>query len=156
MPGKGVLYIAKIKFCAEIGIGRPEISTLWGMSELRIDCPHCGSSFNVMLDGEPSSMMVFACAKCKTPLMYCGGVTSELDREEFTRLRERLNRVLNAVMKQDGAISEVAGSLKKLVDESNARADERHHESSPITEDALADLQKGLAELDVDSFLENL
>ena len=127
------------------------------MSELRIDCPHCGSTFNVMLDGEPSSMMVFACAKCKTPLMYCGGVTSELDREEFTKLRERLNRVLSAVMKRDGEVSEVAASLKKLVEESNARAGER--ESAPsqaISDEALAELQKGLAELDVDSFLENL
>lgn len=124
------------------------------MSELRIDCPHCGSSFNVVLDGEPSSMMVFACAKCKVPLMHMGGVTSELDRDEFAKLRERLKRVLSAVMKQDGTISEVAGSLKKLVDESNARAEGR--ESSPITEDALAELQKGLDEMDVDSFLEKL
>lgn len=127
------------------------------MSELRIDCPHCGSSFNVMLDGEPSSMMVFACAKCKTPLMYCGGVTSELDRDEFQKLRERLNRVLSAVMKRDGEVSEVATSLKKLVEESNARAGER--ESAPsqaISDEALAELQKGLAEMDVDSFLENL
>ena len=135
-------------------MGLRDFSTLWGMSELRIDCPHCGSSFNVVLDGEPSSMMVFACAKCKTPLMHMGGVTSELDREEFSRLRERLNRVLSAVMKQDGAISEVAGSLKKLVDESNARAEGR--ESSSITDAALAELQKGLAEMDVDSFLEKL
>jgi DNA-directed RNA polymerase subunit RPC12/RpoP len=126
------------------------------MSELRIDCPHCGSTFNVMLDGEPSSMMVFACAKCKTPLMYCNGVTSELDREEFTRLRERLNRVLSAVMKREGEVSEVAASLKKLVDESNARADERHHESAPISDEALAELQKGLSEMDVDSFLAKL
>ena len=127
------------------------------MSELRIDCPHCGSTFNVMLDGEPSSMMVFACAKCKTPLMYCGGVTSELDRDEFQKLRERLNRVLSAVMKRDGEVSEVAASLKKLVEESNARAGER--ESAPsqaISDEALAELQKGLAEMDVDSFLENL
>lgn len=127
------------------------------MSELRIDCPHCGSTFNVMLDGEPSSMMVFACAKCKTPLMYCGGVTSELDREEFTKLRERLNRVLSAVMKRDGEVSEVAASLKKLVEESNARAGERESATSQaISDEALAELQKGLAEMDVDSFLENL
>ena len=127
------------------------------MSDLRIDCPHCGSTFNVMLDGEPSSMMVFACAKCKTPLMYCGGVTSELDREEFTKLRERLNRVLSAVMKRDGEVSEVAASLKKLVEESNARAGERESATSQaISDEALAELQKGLAEMDVDSFLENL
>ena len=99
-------------------------------------------------------MMVFACAKCKTPLMHMGGVTSELDQKEFAKLRERLTRVLNVAMKQEGAISEVASSLKKLVDESNARAEER--ESSPITDDALAELQKGLSEMDVDSFLERL
>ena len=127
------------------------------MSELRIDCPHCGSTFNVMLDGEPSSMMVFACAKCKTPLMHCAGVTSELDRDEFTKLRERLNRVLNAVMKRDGEVSEVAASLKKLVEESNARAEERGSESThAISDEALAELQKGLAEMDVDSFLEKM
>ena len=127
------------------------------MSELRIDCPHCGSTFNVMLDGEPSSMMVFACAKCKTPLMYCNGVTSELDREEFTRLRERLNRVLSAVMKREGEVSEVAASLKHLVEDSNALAESRHESEKPvITDDALESLQKGLAELDVDSFLEKM
>lgn len=127
------------------------------MSELRIDCPHCGSTFNVMLDGEPSSMMVFACAKCKTPLMHMAGVTSELDREEFARLRERLNRVLSAVMKREGEVSEVAASLKKLVDESNARAEERESEpAAAISDEALAELQKGLDEMDVDSFLEKL
>jgi hypothetical protein len=110
-----------------------------------------------MLDGEPSSMMVFACAKCKIPLMHMAGVTSELDREEFARLRERLNRVLSAVMKREGEVSEVAASLKKLVDESNARAEERESESAvAISDEALAELQKGLDEMDVDSFLEKL
>ena len=110
-----------------------------------------------MLDGEPSSMMVFACAKCKTPLMHCAGVTSELDRDEFTKLRERLNRVLNAGMKRDGEVSEVAASLKHLVEDSNALAESRHESEKPvITDDALESLQKGLAELDVDSFLEKL
>ena len=102
------------------------------MSELRIDCPHCGSSFNVMLDGEPSSMMVFACAKCKTPLMYCGGVTSELDRDEFQKLRERLVRVLNGVMNREGTMSDVAASLKHLVEDSNALAESRHESEKPV------------------------
>ena len=127
------------------------------MSELRIDCPHCGSTFNVMLDGEPSSMMVFACAKCKTPLMYCGGVTSELDRDEFQKLRERLVRVLNGVMNREGTMSDVAASLKHLVEDSNALAESRHEaEKQVISDDALESLQKGLAELDVDSFLEKM
>ena len=57
----------------------------------------------------------------------------------------------------DGEVSEVAASLKKLVEESNARAEERGSESThAISDEALAELQKGLAEMDVDSFLENL
>ena len=127
------------------------------MNELHIDCPHCGASFDVTMDGKPSSMMVFACAKCKTPLMHCGGVTSELDRNEFAKLRERLTRVLDVVMKRDGEVSEVANSLKKLVEESNARAEERNAESpDAISDNDLGDLQKSLDNLDVDSFLAQL
>ena len=125
------------------------------MSELRIDCPHCGATFNVDIDGKPSSMMVFACARCKVPLMHMGGVTSELDRQEFAKLRERLSRVLNAAMKQDGETNAVVNSLKKLVEESNVRAEERENQET-ISDEALADLQKGLDEMDVDSFLEKL
>lgn len=113
---------------------------------MHIDCPHCGSSFNVDIDGEPSSMMVFSCAKCQTPLMYFNGETAELDREEFAHLRKRLSKVLDVVMRQDGSVSEVAQSLKKMVDASN-------HE---ITDEALEKLQKDLAEMDADSFLEKL
>ena len=125
------------------------------MSELRIDCPHCGATFNVDIDGKPSSMMVFACARCKVPLMHMGGVTSELDRQEFAKLRERLSRVLNAAMKQDGETNAVVNSLKKLVEESNVRAEERENQET-ISDEALADLQKGLDEMDVDSFLEKM
>jgi hypothetical protein len=43
------------------------------------------------------------------------------------------------------------------VDESNARAEERESESAvAISDEALAELQKGLDEMDVDSFLEKL
>ena len=90
------------------------------MSELHIECPHCGAAFNVQLDGEISNMMVFPCVKCKTPLMFYHGEVSELDREEFAGLREKLSKVLNVVMKQESSVNEVADSLKKLVDVSNA------------------------------------
>ncbi|MCQ2055548.1 MAG: hypothetical protein MJY82_09715 [Fibrobacter sp.] len=127
------------------------------MSEFRIECPHCGASFEVQLDGEPSSMMVFPCARCDTPLMYYHGQISELDKEEFAGLRERLSKVLNVVMKQDESVSEVADSLKKMVDASNARAAERDRvQATPITDEALDQLQKDLAEMDVDSFLEKM
>lgn len=116
------------------------------MSEIRVDCPHCGSTFNVMVDGEPSSMMVFCCARCQTPLMYYHGETSELDREEFANLRKRLSKVLDVVMKQEGAVSEAAQSLKKIVEASN-------HE---ITEDNLELLKKSLDEMDAGSFIDSL
>ena len=83
------------------------------MSEFHIECPHCGSNFEVQLYGEPSNMMVFPCARCKTPLMYYHGQVLELDREEFAGLRERLSKVLNVVMKHERSVSEVADSLKR-------------------------------------------
>ena len=84
------------------------------------------------------------------------GEVSELDREEFSKLRERLSKVLNVVMRQDGTVGEVANALKKLVDVSNARADEREQNHTAITDDELDALQKDLADLDVDAFLSKL
>jgi hypothetical protein len=84
------------------------------------------------------------------------GEISELDREEFSKLREKLSKVLNVVMRQDGTVGEVANALKKLVDVSNARADEREQNHTAITDDELDALQKDLADLDVDAFLSKL
>lgn len=126
------------------------------MSELHIECPHCGASFDVQLDGEVSNMMVFPCAKCQTPLMYFHGEISELDREEFTELRERLSKVLNVVMKQDGSVSEVADSLKKMVEFSNEKAARRAKAVNSISDEALDQLQKNLEEMDAEAFLNNL
>lgn len=116
------------------------------MSELHIDCPHCGASFEVMVDGEPSSMMVFACAKCQTPLMHFHGVTSELDREEFATLRKRLSKVIDVALKQNGELADVAKTLKELVDDSN----------HGITEEALDSLQRDLDQMDANSFIDSL
>ena len=84
------------------------------------------------------------------------GEISELDREEFSKLREKLSKVLNVVMRQDGTVGEVANALKKLVDVSNARAEERDQNHTAITDDELDALQKDLADLDVDTFLSKL
>jgi hypothetical protein len=84
------------------------------------------------------------------------GEVSELDREEFSKLREKLSKVLNVVMRQDGTVGEVANALKKLVDVSNARADERDQNHAAITDDELDALQKDLADLDVDAFLNKI
>lgn len=152
------------------------------MSELHINCPHCGSSFQVMVKGEPSSMMVFSCVRCKTPLMYYGGETAELDRDEFAGLRKRLSKVLDVVVSNDASVKEVADSLRRMVDASNALAEERVGQSGvdenrvadaggaavggaghgdarravTITDEALEKLQKDLAEMDAEKFLESL
>ena len=132
------------------------------MSELHINCPHCGSSFQVMVNGEPSSMMVFSCVKCKTPLMYYGGETAELDREEFAGLRKRLAKVLDVVISNDSSVKDVADSLRRMVDASNALAEEREgsregkSRAAAITDEALEQLQKDLAEMDAEKFLESL
>ena len=126
------------------------------MSEMDIECPHCGTKFKVQVDGDFSNMMVFPCARCQTPLMCYHGEISELDLEEFAKLRQRLSKVLDVVMRQDGTVGEVANSLKKLVDVSNARAADRVQEHLAITDDVLESLQKDLADLDVDTFLSKL
>ncbi|WP_290742201.1 hypothetical protein [Fibrobacter sp. UBA4309] len=126
------------------------------MSELHIECPHCGASFDVQIDGELSNMMVFPCAKCQTPLMYYHGEISELDRDEFAGLRERLTKVLNVVMRQGSTVNDVADSLKRLVDISNERAEGREQTPAAITDEAIANLEKDLAEMDADSFLNSL
>lgn len=126
------------------------------MSEMDIECPHCGTKFKVQIDGDFSNMMVFPCARCQTPLMCYHGEVSELDREEFAKLRQRLSKVLDVVMRQDGTVGEVANTLKKLVDVSNSRAADREHEQSAITDDVLDTLQKDLNEMDVDAFLSKL
>ena len=101
-------------------------------------------------------MMVFPCARCQTPLMCYHGEVSELDREEFTKLRQRLSKVLDVVMRQDGTVGEVANTLRKLVEVSNNRAEEREQNHTHITDDVLDSLQKDLNEMDVDEFLSKL
>ena len=125
------------------------------MSELHIECPHCGASFDVQIEGEPSNMMVFPCAKCQTPLMFYHGEISELDREEFAGLREKLSKVLNVVMRQNSSVSEVADSLRTLVEISNGES-RRNATGTAISDEAIANLEKDLDELDVDSFLEKM
>ena len=95
------------------------------MSEFHIDCPHCGSSFDAQIQGDGANMMVFCCARCKTPLMYYHGEVAELDREEFAGLRKKLSRAIDAVVSNGGAMGAVAEALKKMVEASEALAEER-------------------------------
>lgn len=144
------------------------------MENLHIDCPHCGASFDVEIQGEKANMMVFCCARCKTPLMYCHGEVGELDREEFAGLRKKLSRAIDAAVSRDGSLAGVADALRQMVDASNALAEERGYSQfekqtedataeiaaerskKPLTDESLANLQKDLDELDAESFLDQL
>lgn len=134
------------------------------MENLHIECPHCGASFDVELQGESANMMVFCCAKCKTPLMYCHGEVGELDRDEFANLRKRLTRAIDAAVSRDSSLAGVADALRQMVDASNSLAEERSEQlrskedgvKHSLTEESLANLQKELDELDAESFLDQL
>ena len=95
------------------------------MSEFHIDCPHCGTSFDAQIQGDGANMMVFCCARCKAPLMYYHGEVAELDRDEFAGLRKKLSRAIDAVVSNGGAMGAVAEALKKMVEASEALAEER-------------------------------
>ncbi|MCF0224834.1 MAG: hypothetical protein HUK20_11245 [Fibrobacter sp.] len=114
------------------------------MSEIHIECPHCGKSFDVALNGEPSNMMVFCCACCKTPLMYYHGEISEMDKEEYAGLRQKLSKVLDAMVRNDGSVGEVASALKKMI------------EVPTLSDETLDALQKELDVLDADAFLDKI
>lgn len=137
------------------------------MSNLHIECPHCGASFDLELQGEKANMMVFSCARCGTPLMYCHGEVGELDKDEFANLRKKLTRAIDAAVSRDGNLASVAEALKGMLDKSNEIAEERASETveesaekapegSSLTDETLANLQKELDEMDAESFLDQL
>lgn len=125
------------------------------MENLHIDCPHCGSSFDVDVHGKKANMIVFSCAHCKAPLVYCNGMVGEMDAEGFADLRKKLTKVIQAAVRQ-GPLDEVTQELKKVVEESIARADVKTFGKQSISDESLSLLEKDLSEMDVDSFLENL
>lgn len=130
------------------------------MSHLHIECPHCGASFELELQGEKANMMVFSCARCNTPLMYCHGEVGELDKDEFATLRKKLTRAIDAAVSRDGNLAPVAEALRGMLDKSNEIAEGREKDqtekSSALTDESLENLQKELDELDAESFLDRL
>lgn len=121
------------------------------MSEFHIDCPHCGTSFDAQIQGDGANMMVFCCARCKTPLMYFHGEVAELDREEFAGLRKKLSRAIDAVVSNGGAMGAVAEALKKMVDASEALAEERSEKG-----ERLPSPREGSAPSEFDAAAENI
>ena len=122
------------------------------MSELHIDCPHCGTSFDAQIQGDKANMMVFCCARCKAPLMYYHGEVAELDRDEFAGLRKKLSRAIDAVVSNGGAMGAVAEALKKMVDASDALAEERSVEKN----ENLPQPRAGSAPSEFDDAAENI
>lgn len=141
---------------------------------MHIDCPHCGASFELELQGDKSNMMVFCCARCQTPLMYCHGEVGELDREEFANLRKKLTRAIDAAVSRDGNLAGIADALRTMLERSNEIAGEHSGQSNELaadaqagavkktpapkalTDESLSTLQKELDELDAESFLDQL
>ncbi len=66
--------------------------------EIKMTCPHCGFHMNVSIKGKPSSMIVFVCSHCHSPLMRFEDEVFELDREEFATLRKKLSRIVDALL----------------------------------------------------------
>ena len=125
------------------------------MSEFHIDCPHCGTSFDAQIQGDGANMMVFCCARCKTPLMYFHGEVAELDREEFAGLRKKLSRAIDAVVSNGGAMGAVAEALKKMVEASEALAEERETEREEKSE-SLPSPREGSAPSEFENAAENI
>ena len=125
------------------------------MSEIHINCPHCGVSFDAQLHGDSANMMVFCCARCKTPLMYYHGEVAELDRDEFAGLRKKLSRAIDAVVSNGGAMGAVAEALKKMVDASEALAEERDSERLEKG-DVLPSPREGSAPSEFENAAENI
>lgn len=173
---------AKIKILTSIGRVLAQFSIFYCMKKLHIDCPHCGVSFEAEIQGKEANMMVFCCARCKTPLMYFHGEIAELDKDEFAELRKKLLRAIDVVISSGGPMGDVANSLKKLVDASNSLANERilpqnelqnkmRKGSAPLefskdlsnknmqhkfSDESMEQLKKNLDELNVDSFLDSI
>lgn len=173
---------AKIKILTSIGRVLAQFSIFYCMKKLYIDCPHCGVSFEAEIQGEESNMMVFCCARCKTPLMYFHGEIAELDKDEFAELRKKLSKAIDVVISSGGPMGDVANSLKKIVDASNSLANERalpqnelqsgmrkgsaplefskdlpnKNEQHKFSDESMEQLKKNLDELNVDSFLDSI
>lgn len=75
------------------------------MESIRMTCPHCGLNMDVCLRGKPSSMIVFICSRCHSPLMRYEGEIFELDHEEFESLRKKLSSVLDALVEESSEIN---------------------------------------------------
>ena len=133
----------------------PAFSKLGDMSEFHIDCPHCGTSFDAQIQGDGANMMVFCCARCKTPLMYYHGEVAELDRDEFAGLRKKLSRAIDAVVSNGGAMGAVAEALKKMVEASEALAEERDSERLEKG-DVLPSPREGSAPSEFENAAENI
>lgn len=138
-------------------------STLVRMNLLHIECPHCGGSFDVELQSEKANTMVFSCARCNTPLIYCHGEVGELDQEEFSGLRQKLTRAIDAAISRNAVAPEVAKALMGMLDSAAVTSEphvtqETKAETSKnaLTDESLNLLQKELDELDAESFLDQL
>lgn len=103
-----ILTMYKILWCLWRGLSdgfRKYFTKLWPMELVRFVCPHCSLRMEAQLEGKPSSMMVFVCARCKSPLMRYAGEVFELDKEEYAGLRKKLSPVIAKLLQEHNAPS---------------------------------------------------
>lgn len=97
------------------------------MDEVRLVCPHCGLPMKVLVEGKKSSLMVFVCARCNSPLMRFEGEVFELDRTEFSAIRKKLSPVISQLQNEaesrpsisDELMRELAENLENCKDVSD-------------------------------------
>ena len=118
------------------------------MEILHVVCPHCGLKMEVEMQGKPSSMMVFVCSRCKEPLMRYEGEIVELDRQEFSNLRKKLEPVISKLLQ----VNENPEQKKKPDTEIELK--ETH--KSKITDASLEALEKALECPDVLEFINKI
>lgn len=100
-------------------------------------CPHCGLHMDVSLKGKPTSMIVFVCARCKVPLMRYGEEVFELDREEFSFLRKKLSRIVDALIEKIDDSVAIPGPFPDLNQEVE-NLSEVSNNAEPILEELLS------------------
>lgn len=87
------------------------------MDEVKLVCPHCGLRMKVEIAGKKSSLMVFVCARCNSPLMRFEGEVFELDRKEFSAIRKKLAPVISQLQNEAEAHPSISDELMQKLAE---------------------------------------
>lgn len=128
------------------------------MQNLHFNCPHCQYQIDVALD-ERSSILVMACAQCKTPLMYCHGDVFEVDSMEVGELQQKHLKAVRGYLKVHDLESPALGVRRSPMTQLPPAT---HRKGEPVLDHGISredimDLRIDLETIDdVDEFLRRL